>query len=99
MLGGIEYVVPPLSFRQLQNLQPEIAKLSTIGNSIPSLDQLTTVATIVQSALSRNYPDVTIDTVLDALDLGNMNKIIPAIMGVSGLEAKRGESGEAVAVE
>jgi len=91
-LGGTEYVVPALSFKQLRNLQPKLATLGTV-KGIPSEAQLDAVAEVVHAALSRNYPDLTLDQVGDMLDLTNMKHIVPAIMGISGLVSE----GEALA--
>ena len=89
-LGGIVYTVPPLSFKQLRILQPKLDILQQIGN-MPSDDQLAVVSEIVHMALSRNYPDITLDQVNENLDLGNMKKVLPAILGVSGLVTTVGE--------
>jgi len=83
-LGGTEYVVPPLSFKQLRTLQPKMGVLSSVG-SMPNEDQLDVIVEVIHMALSRNYPDLTTDQVSEALDLGNMKLILPAILGVSGL--------------
>jgi len=91
-LGGTEYLVPPLSFKQLRNLQPKLLTLTKMG-SVPDVKQLDTVTEIVFVALSRNYPELTQEQVGNLLDLGNMKLIVPAIMGVSGLVS----SGEAQA--
>lgn len=93
-MSGEEYIVPPLSFKQLRSLQPRLALLSSV-NGIPTTEQLEAVSEVVHAALSRNYPDLTADAVNDMLDLGNMGAIIPAIMGVSGLvTAGEGSAGK-----
>lgn len=89
-MGGAEYIVPPLTFRQLRALQKNIETLGKVESSISS-DQMESICTLVYTALSRNYPKFKKSDLEDLLDLGNVGKIIGAIMGVSGLE----KSGEA----
>lgn len=91
-MGGTEYIVPPLSFKQLRNLLPKMALLTKMGN-VPDLKHMDIVTEIVFAALSRNYPELTLELVGDLLDLGNMKLILPAIIGTSGLVS----SGEAQA--
>ena len=85
-LGGDEYIVAPLNFRQIKELKAELAALKgtiTIADDSEAFD---TFCKIVQASLSRNYPDMTIDKVQDILDIGNAPKAVMAIMGMSGLE-------------
>lgn len=83
-MGGKDFTVPPLTFKQLRTLEPEINKLSNIQGA-PSEEQMDAVVNVIHSALSRNYQEITKDEVEDMLDLGNLQKVIGAIMGVSGL--------------
>ena len=83
-MGGKEYIVPPLTFKQLQKLEPSIALISSLKGA-PTGKQYDAVISIVQTALSRNYPDLNAEAVSGLLDLGNMRSVIQAIMGVSGL--------------
>lgn len=89
-LGGTQYVVPPLSFKQLRMLLGKISLISTIGG-VPTDEQMDAIIDVVLASLSRNYPDATREQVEDMLDLGNAAPVIQAIMGASGLE-----QGEAV---
>lgn len=99
-LGLDEYRVPPLGFRDLQDLAGDIQALSRIGGH-PTLEQMRGVARIAHAAIKRNYPAVTEDEVLDALDLGNYQAVLGAVLKIAGFEqAKPGEPaglGEAAA--
>ncbi len=88
-LGGQTYVVPPLTLKQIQLLEPEITALGsgTIAEQAPR------IVKIVHSALSRNYPELTAEQVADMLDLVNMSETVNAVMGVSGL--KKAEESQA----
>jgi hypothetical protein len=95
VLGGREWIVPPLTLRQLRRLQPMFATLGRIG-PIMAVEQIDALIEITQAALSRNYPDITGDALADLIDLGNAAGVIRAIAGVSGLapagDASAGEA-------
>ncbi len=89
-IGGAEYIIPPLNFRQLKKLYPVIEQMQKTDNP---MDQMQAVVTIAQAALSRNYPEMTIEQVEEMIDLNNIRQVIEAIMGISGFlrgEAVRG---------
>ena len=85
-IGGTEYIVPPLSFKQVKALQPEIEKLSkiTAESATNSTEATEVMIKIIHSALQRNYPELTVEALEDMLDLGNVRTIIQAVMGISG---------------
>jgi len=90
---GVTYTVPPLSLRQVQALQD---RLATYTGAIDATSVALVIDTVL-AALSRNYSDMTTDSVADLIDLGNMATVMQAVMGVSGLEKKAEASGEALA--
>jgi hypothetical protein len=77
-LGGQDYVVPPLNFRSLQDLQARLEQFSG-GTDVASIG---IVIDSLHGALQRNYPDVTRDQCVDMLD------VMQAVMDVSGLKRK-----------
>lgn len=87
-LGGKDYIVPPLNFRALQQLQSRLSEFS--GGVDPESIQL--VVDCAFLALKRNYDDITEDQVIDLLDLENMQEVMEAVMDVSGLKRKRQET-------
>jgi len=91
-MGGKEYTVPPLNFKRIRALKPQIEQLST-SNSTLNDEQMDVAIEVVHSAMERNYPDLRKEHIEEMLDLGNVHKVLSAIMGVSGMQA----SGEAVA--
>lgn len=91
-MGGREWEVPALSFKQVRRLAPQIDALSSLSTSTISEEQMAGICTIVHAALSRNYPEVTLDQVEDFMDLRNAGPTILAVMGQSGFEAKSGEA-------
>lgn len=87
-LGGEKYIVPALSLRQIRELAPKLDKLDSTEAGLPQLEQITAVVDVLHAALSRNYPEMTQDQLLDLIDLGNMSALIAAAMRTSGLEKK-----------
>ena len=81
---GVEYVIPALSLRQVQQLQGRLAAY-TGGNDAESIEL---VIDTVHAAVTRNYPDMPRDTVQDGLDLRNMGDFMAAVMGASGMVEK-----------
>lgn len=91
MLGGEEYIMPPLALGPLKQLKPHLI------NFTANLDDesLETVIATAHSALTRNYPELTKEWVGSVVDVANMQEVIEACMDVSGLKRKQLEaSGE-----
>lgn len=98
-LGDELYRIPPLAFRSVVELQDDVAGLREMG-ARPSPEQMNVVARIVHSAMARNYPALTIEEVLDMLDLGNYQEVLSAVLRVAGFKKDSGAadgSGETVA--
>ena len=87
LIAGEEYVVPALSYGQLKQLKPEFKVIAAKNEGLDS-NQHEAVLTIIHAALSRNYPDLSLDDVGEMVDLRNGPKLLTIVMGVSGLEAK-----------
>ena len=87
-LGGQSFVMPPLNFKALKKYLPAIGKFQS--NKV-TVEQMGLMTEVIQSALVRNYPDVTQDFIEENLDLRNMTGIFEAAMNQSGLEPQKGE--------
>lgn len=85
-LSGVTYVVPPLNFKLLKRHKADIDAITAGAAAAGGLDTETAdrMVAVVHAALSRNYPDITIETVEDGLDLRNSAPIIRALLGQSG---------------
>lgn len=92
-LGGTTYVVPPLNLAQVEYFQERLQGYT--GGLDPESIKL--AGEVVFAALSRNYPDITIEQVKEVLDLGNMHDVFSAVLNVSGFVAKADAAGEAIA--
>jgi hypothetical protein len=96
MMGGREWTVPPLTLGQLRGLMPKVRQLSEIGAQMGET-QIGVLVEIVATALQRNYPDVTLETVENLLDLGNAGPVLNAVLTGSGLKSRARSPGEALA--
>lgn len=85
-IGGEEYIVPPLSFKQLKALKEDIVAMKD-----RTADNNERMIRVIHAALSRNYPELTIDQVEEMIDLGNIMEITQAVMGGSGFAKTMGE--------
>ena len=87
MMGGKEWTVPALNFKQVRSLEPKLA-----ASTEPGFDTLGFTVEVVQMALSRNYPELTVDEVEEMIDLRNAPELFRVVMGQSGIvEASPGE--------
>lgn len=86
--GDEMYRVPPLSFRSLQELADEVEGLQNMTRPTPA--QMTTIEKIVHAALVRNYPDMTLTTVSDMMDVGNYEQVLSAALSIAGFTRARG---------
>lgn len=90
-MGGEDFIVPPLNFKQLKQIRPVLQSLN--DPSISQDDKEASIVKCVTMALSRNYPEMTEDRIFELVDIGNSGKVMAAIMGNSGI--KEGVPGEA----
>lgn len=83
-LGDRMFVLPPMSLGAIKRHRD---LLENIGSMNP-LAAVEGIASLVHAALSRNYPEITLEEVEDMVDLSNAQKIIESITRVSGLVGK-----------
>ena len=89
--GGYVWEMPPLNMRQLREYQ-DAATSITPGDERALFD---VSLSAIHSALTRNYPGLTLEHCLDIIDAGNFRQMISVMNGVSGVTP----SGEAQAVQ
>lgn len=93
-IGRTVYQIPPLPFKKLMQLAPQIAVMNAMARDAGSLtdEQFGALVDIAHTAIRRNYPNVAREAIEDELDPVNIGKLTPAIMGLVGLgEAKPGQ--------
>lgn len=87
--GGKTYQLPPLNLAGLRwarenKVWAQLDKYMENANEIlENDDALTLVASVVQKALERNYPEITVEQVTEMVDLGNL---MPAVMACRGVD-------------
>ncbi len=86
-MAGKDWIVPPLNFRQLKELLPRIKSVQA-GDFTPEF--LEAMGRVIHASLSRNYPELTPETVEDMLDMSNFTPVFNAVMQVSGLASVKG---------
>ena len=85
-IGRGDYVVPALTVRQLKQFRPVLTGMERFKVSDPSDEDLDQVLGMVHAALSRNYPDLTVEQLQDMVDLRSLPAIVKAIAGQTGLD-------------
>jgi len=81
-LGGAEYVAAPASMRTVRAWMT-CQKATEVG----SVERFDGMLAFILGSLQRNYPDLTIDFVLDHVDSQTLPEVMRAVQGVSGLKA------------
>jgi hypothetical protein len=93
VLGGQTYVIPPLSLGQVRRFQ---SQLQDWAGKLE--DQSIDLAiAVIHAAISRNYPELTLEAVADLVDIGNMAELMQAVMDVSGLLRRAADEKKAAA--
>ena len=93
-IGGLIYTVPPLNFRQLEAHGDTIIQIASEAGA-SSFDRIKRMVPVVFAALSRNYPELTVDGVKDIIDMENYSRVFEAVTGVSGIMEALRKSGQA----
>lgn len=99
-IGGIDRIVPSLSVNQAKRLWPTILELNKDIAIEEFPNKLEQALPIIHAALTRNYPEISLEDLGDWVDVRNFRKIMRAIAGQSGfLETRKGGDQPAVTVQ
>jgi hypothetical protein len=92
-IGELEFNVAPLNFTTLiyevPKLQEALMKLTP--EQKPGKEQFETVVNFIYKAIKRTDADVTLEQIMDNLDVSNMSDVVGQIMSNSGA-ITRGEA-------
>lgn len=80
-LGGRVYIVPPLTLRQVGDLESKMAAIEGLTENTPAGEYFDAVLEIILPAMRRNYPTLTRDALDDAIDLNNVWALVRAATG------------------
>jgi len=86
ILGGEEYIIPPLSMGQSEELEAAVAKLSDPATTLGERNRI--MQQLIGAAIKRNYPNFDVANLKDLLDLGNFKEVLDSVLSRSGY--KRG---------
>ncbi len=97
-LGGLDWIVAPLSLRQILAIADFVPKLSAIGVDTLSGERLTPLAEVLWHGLRRAHPRLTRDEFLDLpITIAELVAALPVVIEQAG--GRRMEAGETVALE
>lgn len=83
---GQEWIVPPLSVRQFRD-NLELLTMP-VGEITPAnaVERMNKFVPVIGLALRRNYPELTDERLLDALDLATFAEVVRAVQAASGMK-------------
>jgi hypothetical protein len=88
-LGGVSFVMPPLNLDQVKQFQDII---NNAGQKPTMAENIEESLPVLHAALTRNYPDLTLEELRPLIDLGNFLAVSTALRNSSGLvPSKPGE--------
>lgn len=85
VLGGKEFILPPMNAATFKTYKADIAK--SFGETMPEMDK---VAQWLHACLVRNYPDLELSFVEEWVDSSNMFDFFEAVIDLNGLVEKAG---------
>ena len=88
-LSGVEFLMPPLNLDQVQQFE---AIIPTLGQKPTLRENIEEALPVLHAALSRNYPDLTVEELRALIDLGNFGPACEALTSSSGFV--KGPAGE-----
>ena len=92
LLNGTEFTIPSLSLRQFQDNYTALTAEVSPDEKLPA--QITRLLPVILLAVNRNYPEITLDNLLDWVDVGTFRNLFLVVQGAQGLRRAE-ESGEA----
>jgi len=90
-LGGVDFVAPPFNLDGVQEAMPMLSEARQRLAGKPPEEVLRYAAGVIHISLRRNYPDLTLDELLQLIDMGNAMRVIDVICTASGIEFTKGE--------
>lgn len=94
-VGRRDFIVPPLNLKSIKRAQTLLPTLES-DDLIASFDAC---VAIIHMAVARNYPDVTVDDLLEELDTKNVKGVVDAVLEASGFGPKAEPTPQTVPAE
>lgn len=95
-VGERNLLVPPLSLNQLEAHKDELAALDAVEQNPAEAFKsgaFQKMLVLMHAAISRNYPEMSLEAVGDLVDLANFKQFLSAVTGASVGEATGQASG------
>jgi hypothetical protein len=92
-VGSLDLIVPALSMKQARQFKPLIEKFPEFITRNPTDEEEAETVKLIHAAITRNYPDLTLDQFEDELDLNALPLLTQAVLGTSKEEKTLGEAG------
>lgn len=83
---GQAYVVPPLNAAAVKQYRASVGDFLS-GGTMPDIH---IVCKLLHAAMTRNYPDLTLEQVEQWVDYGNMTDVMDTVMCIAGMVASMG---------
>ena len=96
-MDGRDWIVPPMNLKLVRKVQPMARRIAELGGAGDEAIDL--MIQVIQLAMSRNYPAITLDYVEELVDMVTLFQVFEAVMNVSGFEHRENTPGGALAVE
>lgn len=95
-IDGTSYEVPAITLGQLRGgLLDKIREHDKLNEDGKTFEALIMRGEIIAEALRKKHKDLSVDAIMDALDMGNMQDVWMAVLGVSGLKPGETKAEEA----
>lgn len=94
-LGGVLYLVPCLSLAQLEANAEKLGEITSLEEDPKGFlrpGAIGSIIDLVLEAMQRNYPDLSREVLASQVGVGDLARLIPAILGAQVQEDETGEA-------
>ena len=89
VLGEREYLLAPMNIKTMKTHQELICQMTKPGFDV--MDHLDAFTSLVQGAIQRTVPDISLEEIEESVDIGNIPALMEALFRASGFVAQSGE--------
>lgn len=86
---GVDVTVPPLKVKHIAKFSASLVHLGKSAMDATPQEIVDVSVPIIHAALTRNYPTLTSDDVLELLDISIMEPVLKSVMSRSGFRAAK----------
>ena len=85
-MAGQVLVIPSITFAELESLK---VKIKNFSDDLSDPACIAAMIDAIHSAIKRNYPEITRETVADGIDFENMEELLDIVMDIHGSKRKQ----------